>query len=509
MKLRPRQLDVIEALRANMRAGIRRQVLSAPTGFGKTEIGIAMIQAALAKGSTCDFVCDRRPLVEQTSERFFKAGIDHGILMGGDSRYLHSLCRVSSAQTIQSRGLLHRDLYIVDECHEIRPSLLEAIKESGAHLIGMTATPFPPALAQHYETVVNVVSTRQLISEGWLCPFEVVAPVAQIDTDGLPVGAKGEWKTAEVSKRVLAIVGDVVPEWERRIQERFNGVMQPTVVFAASIDDAEALAAEFRAAGHDFRVVSSRESDDDNRETLERYNAGEFDGIVNCAILSRGWDAPRTVILVDAYPLRRSLLTLIQRYGRIMRNAPGKTGGLVIDHTNGNWLGFRNDILEFYQYGVNELGGERYAKSKRKKVPGAEVICRKCRTVFERDDTVCSNCGAERPAPPTRNGTRRKLRMVKGRLEVIDEITGEIQGGYEGDVWPHMCAHALIACQGDEERARKRAQASHKSIFGRFANRQFEPLSEGTPDPAIGDLMRRNLQSWVIARRAARRKALQ
>ena len=117
---------------------------------------------------------------------------------------------------------------------------------------------------------------------------------------------------------------------------------------------------------------------------------------------------------------------------------------------------------------------------------------------------MCSNCGAERPAPPKRNGIRRKLRVVKGRLEVIDEVTGEIAGTFEGDVWPHMCAHALIACRGDEARAAKRAQASHKSIFGRWTRREFEPLAEGVPDPAIGDLMHRNFQAWLIAQEGER-----
>ena len=508
IELRPHQVDALDMLRANMRAKIRRQILSAPTGCGKTEVGIEIIKGVLAKGTTCDFVCDRRPLVRQTSERFWDAGIEHGILMGEDSWHVHKNVRVSSAQTIQSRGLLHRDLFVVDECHEIRPSLLEAIRDSGAWLIGMTATPFPPELADFYQAVVTPISTRKLIQQGWLCPFEVVAPVATIDTDGLPLGSGGEWQKEAVSKRVLRIVGEVVPEWERRIAERYEGIPQPTVVFAASIDDAEALAREFRSAGYDFRVVSSRESDDDNKDTLERFNKGEFIGIVNCAILSRGWDAPATVILVDAYPLRRSLLTLIQRYGRVMRIFEGKTRATVIDHAE-NWIYFRDDILEFYQYGVEQLGGDRYAKSKRAKAPEAEIICRKCRQVFEsKEIRVCPNCGEPRPDPPTREGQRRKLRVVSGRLEVIDEITGEIEGPFKGDAWPHMCAHALRACNGDEERAAKRAQASHKSIFGRFTRRSFELPPDGVaPDAAIGDLMRRNFQAYIIAKRAARKKA--
>ena len=487
-----------------MRRGLRRQVLCAPTGAGKTETAMALVQAVNAKGSTVDFVCDRRALVRQTSRRFDGAGIEHGVLMGDDSRSLHHPVRVVSAQTVAVRGLRPRDLFVVDEAHELRPALLEGIVEQDAWLIGMTATPFPPAMSEFYQAVVNPVTTQALIAEGWLCPFDVAAPVATVDVEGLKAGAGGEWAASDVSRRVLRIVGDVVPDWERHCRERFGGP-QPTVVFAASIDDSEALAKEFRAAGHDFRVVSSREPDEKNLETLRRYDAGEFLGLVNCAVLSRGWDAPRTVVLADAYPLRKSLLTLIQRYGRIKRPFQGKRRGLVIDFAE-NWLAFRSDVLDYYAHGVSELGDGRFSKATRKKVAKGDMICRKCRTVFGADETACSVCGAERPARAARSGLRRKLRVVKGRLEVIDEVTGEI-AARQGDVWPHICTASLQACGGDEARARKRAQASHKSIFGRFTRRSFEPLTDPAElDPAVSDLMRRNFQAWLIAKRAREAK---
>lgn len=466
-----------------------------------TACAIAMVKSAMEKGSSCEFICDRQTLVRQTSQRFFEAGVPHGILMGDHSVRVHEPIRVSSAQTIQSRGFVPRDFVIIDECHEHRPGLLEAIVESGAILVGMTATPFPAVLAESYEGIVSPISTRALIGQGWLCPFDVAAPVAAVEVDGLRPKAAGEWAAQDVSARVLRIVGDVVPEWERHIRERFGGEPQPTVAFCASIDDTEAVAAEFRAAGYDCRAVSSREITDDNRDTLAAFERGDFPVIASCAMLSRGWDAPKTRILIDVYPLRRSLLTLIQRYGRIMRTAEGKERALVIDHAE-NWLYWRDEVLAFYQYGVQELGGERWAKAKRKKKADAHSVCRACRQVLAREDAACPNCGAERPKRPA--GTGRKVQVVKGRLEIVDEVTGEVEGAFEGDVWPHICSHALIACRGDAERAAKRAQASHKSIFGRYTRREFVTVTD--PDPAIGDLMRRNFQAWIVAKQARERK---
>ncbi|WP_420955234.1 DEAD/DEAH box helicase family protein [Burkholderia gladioli] len=61
--LRPYQLDSVEALREGMRAGHRAQVLMAPTGAGKTEIGAYLCDEVNKKGRRAAFVVDRVNLV--------------------------------------------------------------------------------------------------------------------------------------------------------------------------------------------------------------------------------------------------------------------------------------------------------------------------------------------------------------------------------------------------------------------------------------------------------------
>ena len=241
-----------------------------------------------------------------------------------------------------------------------------------------------------------MATTNDLLADGYLCPFDVVAPLAEVDTSSLRAGSGGEWDKEEVSEQALKLVGDAVIEWERQIRERYDGVPQPTVAFAASIDDAEALAIRFLKAGHDFRVVSSRESSDTNAETLAAYARGEFTGVVNCAILSRGWDAPQTRILIDNYPLRKSLQTLIQRYGRVIRTAPGKDRALIIDHAK-NWLGFRDDILAFYYSGPRRLATRLLRRRREKTSPGSTT----CAASASRCLNKATRCapGAARSAP--------------------------------------------------------------------------------------------------------------
>lgn len=528
MELRPYQLEVLDQVREKLRAGSKRIIISAPTGAGKTEIAMAMLQAAIAKGSRVSFIVDRRTLVHQTSRRFSAADIEHGILMGDDTIGTNHCTRVESAQTIQSRGLREgTDLYVLDECHELRPEIVRLIAESGARLIGLTATPFPAQLADpydkhlpverkngdsgpvqqegtppRYEGMVTVTTTDSLIAQEYLAPFDVVSPVAAVDTTGIETQG-GEYRKATLKDRIMRIVGDIVPTWEAQLAERYDGRVQPTIVFGATVDDAEAIYRAFRAAGYSTGMVSSREDEDDNKRVIAAYSGGEFDVLVNCAMLSRGFDAPRTTILVDAYPMRK-ILTPIQRYGRVMRQSPGKQRALIIDHAE-NWLHMREQIMRFYSGGPSWPPPESAHKVARDKKPDRDMICKSCRTVIPSGDAVCPGCGKARPAPPVRTfgGKGSKLERVDGTLRLIDSVTGAVSR-YGGELWAEVCTAALAQCGNDLARARNRALASYKAITGNWPKSAWK-TQDRPADPAVVDLMERNFKAWKIARDASRR----
>ena len=82
LDLRPYQVEAIESLRVAARSGNRRIILCAPTGSGKTEMAVHLIQEALSKGSRVTFVVDGISLAEQTSARLSSYGIEHGYAQG-------------------------------------------------------------------------------------------------------------------------------------------------------------------------------------------------------------------------------------------------------------------------------------------------------------------------------------------------------------------------------------------------------------------------------------------
>lgn len=105
LELRGYQNDTLEALRKGFADGTQAQILYAPTGAGKTEMAIALLEATRKKGNRAAMILDRIILCDQTSQRLEKYSIDHGVMQAGHWRYRpHERIQVCSAQTLERKG---------------------------------------------------------------------------------------------------------------------------------------------------------------------------------------------------------------------------------------------------------------------------------------------------------------------------------------------------------------------------------------------------------------------
>ena len=137
------------------------------------------------------------------------------------------------------------------------------------------------------------------------------------------MGAGGEWRKDDLAKRALSVIGDAVPEWTARTKEYFGGPVK-TIAFCASVADCEVTAKRFQEAGHDFRVISYRQSAEEKQVIIDHFRQGQHIGLVSCVALTKGFDVPETRVMIDRYPIRKSLSRHIQKIGRVMRKAPGQ-----------------------------------------------------------------------------------------------------------------------------------------------------------------------------------------
>ena len=482
--LRWYQVDTIDALRQELRMGHKRVVLCAPTGSGKTYMGAHLIREALAKGSRVGFIVDRIPLVRQTVLRFSDMGIPYGVIQAGNSFGRREQALICSAQTLEKMNSWPRfDLLIVDECHSIRKATKDIIEAVQIPVIGLSATPFTKGLGNLYSSVVNCVTTDELIAAidpntglPYLAPLRVFT-AREIDMTGAKRDKGGEWTPTEVETRGNVIIGDAVGDWQAKCDDLFGGP-QKTLVRSATVAHGERICRAFQAAGFDFRQASYQMSEAENERTEWGFRHDEFLGLVSVDKFNKGFDVPDIRVLIDQRPLRKSLASEIQFIGRGMRSSPGKEFVLLLDHT-GNYLGFMEDILDFFEHGVTSLDETKHRESERQELPDRkQIVCAGCGFVMTSQMTMCPSCGKEKPIKVSGVSTR------PGRME---EITHSKAGfdwkEYRPWTWEHMCAVARDRKGSDEVAAYKFALAQYHSLFGEWPDRAwgFKPAEVADP----------------------------
>ena len=501
LKLRPYQDAAIDALRAGLRAGHKRQMLCMPTGSGKTAVAAALIKAADNKGSKVTFIADRITLVEQTAQRLMEAGVVPGIVQAQNTAGRNLPIQVCSAQSIEKRGFIaDLDMLFIDEAHAQRTTITNFALALDKPVIGLSATPMTKGLGKVYTNIVNGSTTDDLIREGWLVPLRVYCSTP-IDTNGLPVTA-GEWSDRAVSSRVMSIVGDIVSDWVEYVYRVFGGPVQ-TLVFSSTVDDGWELCRQFWQLGYRFEQVSYRDKDDERRSKISRFRSGEITGLVSVEALARGFDVPQVQCLISARPYRSSVAAHIQQLGRGQRPASGKDFCLVLDHA-GNYIRHAWATEAFWAQGVSELDAGEARKAARASEPESveaaeapERRCRSCNLVMPIGAELCPGCGM--PAP-----VRRKARstMVKpGRMLSYDDLREELD-----DIWPSLSRICLDKARGDVRKAIKMARAQFKEITGRWPDyrRELEPCAEAHPD--LLNIVNRNRQRFYARQNILRRK---
>lgn len=117
-QLREHQIDIVQKIHDGFNQGHRCQLLWGVTGLGKTEISIYLMKQFADEYKTSAMVMDRIVLVDQTSMRLTKYGIDHGVMQADHWRYKpHERIQVCSVQTLARRSRKWKpDLLIIDEC---------------------------------------------------------------------------------------------------------------------------------------------------------------------------------------------------------------------------------------------------------------------------------------------------------------------------------------------------------------------------------------------------------
>lgn len=414
MILRPYQVESIGDLREQFRQGHTKIVLAAPTGSGKSVMMLEIIQGAEKKGSRSLFICERRILVEQFSRHLDSIGVDHGVLMANHWRFRpHAKVQVASAQTLERMESWPAfDLVFIDELHAcMRKSVVAMLKaRPDLKVIGATATPFHPAIAEHFSAITSVISMSDLVDNGSLVPFRVFV-AKEIDTLGVPVVA-GEWKKDELEKRGQQIVGDIVTDYVRISQEVFGGYRK-TICFSCGVAHGADLVRRFGEAGINAVQLTYKDDEEYKSQVLEDFAKAdtEIQMLISADILTRGYDQTDVEHVILARPLKKSFSSHVQMVGRGARPHLGKKFCVIQDNA-GNWLRFAESWGELYEHGAQSL--ESDADKKARKEPSDKektaAKCPRCSALWPAHSDTCAHCG-----------------LVRERKSSVVEVAGEMR----------------------------------------------------------------------------------
>lgn len=391
---RPFQVTAHEALRQGFKEGHKNQLIMAPTGAGKSYLGLRIAHEALLKGKRATFVCDRTTLINQTSKAADGYGLAaHGIVQANHwRRNTEMLLQIASAQTLAKRDYWPQsDVIIIDEAHTQLKVWTEFIMQTKAACIGLSATPFSAGLGKLFSNLINATTMHELTQSGVLVPMRVFT-CKRANMDGAATSG-GEWTDSAAEARGMEIIGDVVTEWIK------FGENRKTIVFGATIKHCQEMAKQFLDAGVMAAVFTSETTGPERELLLKEYSKRDstLRVLISVEALAKGFDVPDVGCVVDCRPLRKSLSTAIQMWGRGLRSSPetGKVDCLLLDHS-GNIQRFAEDYSTIFFDGLDALDmGEKLDKNIRRDDEEKELKgCPSCG--YKPFHKRCMSCGFEK-----------------------------------------------------------------------------------------------------------------
>lgn len=388
--------------------------------------------------------------------------------------------RVSGHPSYFANGIL------VHNCHTQYKAWTDHVVSCSAHVVGLSATPFSAGLGRIFTNLVNAATMHELTESGVLVPMRVFSGT-RINMTGAEIRG-GEWTDHAAEERGMEIVGDVVTEWMKYASDR------KTIVFGSTINHCLEMCRQFNESGIMAATFTCDTKPEERELLLKEYQKPDSSlrVLISVEALAKGFDVKDVECVCDCRPLRKSLSTAIQMWGRGLRSSPetGKKDCLLLDFS-GNIVRFAEDYADIFYNGLSALDmGEKLDKVVRKddeEKPEGKA-CPSCG--YQPVGRRCVACGWEHVSAP-------QIEHQAG--ELIEFKVGKATVGDKYDVWT-QCA-TFCRGNGKPETAAGRAAHLYKSITGVFP-RNLPDFME-TPNVTVSRAVINKARANSIAFRAS------
>jgi type I site-specific restriction endonuclease len=314
IELRDYQQECIQAIEDSKESKVLCQLF---TGAGKT-----VIFSHLPRKGRMLVLAHTEELVQQPIKYFdCEVGVEQAANRSNGEEVVTS-CVNSMATRLDRFRPDEFDTIIYDECHHAACSMGQKILShfKPRKLIGFTATPNRAdgvGLSGTFEKIIFSRDIRWGMENGWLA--NLTCKRVYIGYDLCGVRSQG----GDYEKGALAQACDI-PECVKAVAQAAREIAEPPVlIFAVNIAHAEHIAAELNG------VALSGKSKN-REEVINAFRAGQIPYLVNCQVLTEGFDAPETKTVLVARPTQ-SVTLYTQIVGRGLRRTATKDRALLID----------------------------------------------------------------------------------------------------------------------------------------------------------------------------------
>ncbi len=378
------QQEVFEGIRTLLASGTtrRRAVVSLPTGGGKTRVtvesAVRLVLAPESEQRSVVWIAQTDELCEQAVQAFRQVWVNLGArgtdlrivrLWGGNPNPAphepdRPLAVVASIQTLNSRmgseelaWLQTPGLVVVDECHhaitrsytnllrwlDAQPCRPGAPEKNEPPILGLSATPFrtdddeSQRLAKRFDNRWFPPDQQRLharlLEQGVLAhaDYEALESGAALSDDELArlSDLPDAWEGLDFENLLEAINQRLAGDAQRnqRLIEFIEQCDEQSILFFTnSVRHAEEMAARLNLAGIPAAAVSGSTPTVARRYFLDRFQRGEISVLCNHSVLTTGFDAPKTDMVLVARQVF-SPVRYMQMVGRGLRGE--KNGGTL------------------------------------------------------------------------------------------------------------------------------------------------------------------------------------